>query len=124
MTDNRQRGSCHCGAIEFRVKLEDELKSGIRCNCSLCRRKGAVMILLPWENIEIIQGTDQLTLYQWNLNIARHYFCSVCGIYTHHRRRSDLAGGAFNLGCLEDVCLADIEEIKLVDGATLSLVDD
>ena len=122
--DGRQRGSCHCGAIEFRVKLEGKLKSGIRCNCSLCRRKGAVMILLPWENIELIQGKDQLTLYQWNLNIARHYFCSMCGIYTHHQRRSDLAGGAFNLGCLEDIYLADVEEIKLVDGAALSLVDD
>ena len=35
-----------------------------------------------------IAGEDKLTLYQWNTKIARHYFCSVCGIYPFHRKRS------------------------------------
>ena len=92
-----KKGTCHCGAVEFEVTLEEELQKGARCNCSLCRRKGAVMALVPRENIKIVQGEDKLTLYQWNLKIAKHYFCSICGIYTHHQRRSDPTGCGFML---------------------------
>ena len=43
------RGSCHCGAVVFEVALEDGLQNVRRCNCSLCRRKGAVMAGVPVE---------------------------------------------------------------------------
>ena len=62
-----KKGACHCGAVEFEVRLEEELQKGARCNCSLCRRKGAVMALVPREHIKIVQGEDKLTLYLWNL---------------------------------------------------------
>ena len=71
-----------------------------------------------------MQGEDKLTLYQWNLNIAKHYFCSVCGIYTHHQRRSDPNGCGVNVACLEDVDPYAIEEITMVDGASLSVADE
>ena len=35
-------GSCHCGAVRFAFKAP-EIDKGLRCNCSLCRRKGALM---------------------------------------------------------------------------------
>ena len=76
-----KKGTCHCGAVEFEVTLEEKIQKGARCNCSLCRRKGAVMALVPRENIKIVHSEDKLTLYQWNLKIAKHYFCSICGIY-------------------------------------------
>ena len=64
MTEIR-RGTCHCGAVEFQVELQDGLQDLRRCNCSLCRRKGAVMASVPLDKLTIIRGADQLSLYQW-----------------------------------------------------------
>ena len=119
-----KKGACHCGAIEFEVALQGKLQEGIRCNCSLCRRKGAVMVVVPREKIKVVKGEDKLTLYQWNLKIAKHYFCSVCGIYTHHQRRSDPAACGFNVACLEGVDPDSIEKIRMVDGASLSVAEE
>ena len=79
---------------------------------------------VPVGQLEVLRGEDVLTLYQWNTKVAKHYFCSVCGIYTHHQRRTDPSICGFNLGCLDDVDQSTIEDIEFVDGASLSLVDD
>ena len=39
---NEYHGSCHCGAIKWTF-LSEEITDGLRCTCSICRRKGAVM---------------------------------------------------------------------------------
>jgi hypothetical protein len=115
-------GSCHCGAVAFEVQLEDGLKGLRRCNCSLCRRKGAIMCIVPLERLFVTRGRDRLTLYQWNLKLARHYFCSVCGIYTHHQRRRDPNTFAFNVACLEGVDPFTLGPLELGDGASHSVV--
>ena len=46
-------------------------------------------------------GEAALRCYQFNTRTAKHYFCSVCGIYTHHQRRSNPAEYGYNLACLE-----------------------
>lgn len=82
-------GACHCGAVRFHVKLADGLRSARRCTCSYCRMRGAIAVSANLDDIRIVSGEDALTLYQFNTNTAKHYFCSVCGIYTHHQRRSN-----------------------------------
>ena len=119
-----KKGTCHCGAVEFEVILPEELQNVVRCNCSLCRRKGAVMGLVLRENIKILRGQDKLKLYQWNTKIAKHYFCRICGIYTHHQRRSVPTECGFNVACLEGVDPYAFKDLKMVDGASLSLVDE
>jgi hypothetical protein len=57
-------------------------------------------------------------LYQFDTKAAKHYFCSICGIYTHHRRRSNPDQYGINLGCLQGVDPALIEGITIYDGAT------
>ena len=122
MTEIR-RGSCHCGAVEFEVTLENGFENPRRCNCSLCKRKGAVMASVPRACISVIKGQDKLTLYQWNTKIAEHYFCSVCGIYTHHRRRSNPDECGFNLGCIDNVNPLEFQDVATGDGASMSLVE-
>lgn len=117
-------GSCHCGAVEYTVELEGELENLRRCNCSLCRRKGALMASVPGDKLTVTKGEDKLTLYQWNLKIAKHYFCSVCGIYTFHRPRSAPDTYGFNVGCLEDVDPYSFTDVPVRDGASLSLAED
>ena len=41
-------GSCHCKNIEFEV--ETNLEKIAQCNCSICIRRNAKMIMVPKEN--------------------------------------------------------------------------
>ncbi len=108
--------SCHCGAVEFQVELENGLENLRRCNCSLCRRKGAVVAGVPLEKLKVTKGENKLSLYQWNTKTAKHYFCSICGIYTHHQRRSNPNEFGFNIACLDDVDPFSFGEVPVGDG--------
>jgi hypothetical protein len=113
-------GTCHCGAVAFEVELENGLGDLKRCNCSLCHRKGAIMAFAPVERLKIVKGAEMLTLYQWNTKVAKHYFCKICGIYTHHQRRADPTQLGFNVACLEGVDPLALTGVGLVDGASQS----
>jgi hypothetical protein len=65
----------------------------------------------------MVQGEADLSLYQFHTTDPDHYFCSVCGIYTHHKRRSNPNQYGINLGCLKGVDPNLIEGIKTYDGA-------
>ena len=94
-----------------------------RCNCSLCRRKGAIIASVSVEKLKVIKGGDKLSLYQWNSMEAKHYFCSVCGIYTHHQRRSNPLEFGFNIACIEGINPFDYEgQVKIGNGAEQKLV--
>lgn len=124
MSETR-KASCHCGTVEFevvlKVPLDDPNMKLARCNCSLCRRRQVVMAAVPLADLRVTKGADKLTLYQWNTEIAKHYFCSVCGIYTHHQRRSDPTVFGFNMACIEDVDPYAFGEINVADGQSFSL---
>ena len=112
----RHRASCHCGAVELELSLPDGIVSPRRCDCSICRRKGAIVASVPLSGIRIVKGEEVLKLYQFNTMTARHYFCSVCGIYTHHQRRSNPEEYGYNVGCLEGVNPFDLGEVPTNDG--------
>lgn len=96
-------GHCHCGDVTFEVTTDDPLTAGVRCNCSLCRRKGFVMALMDKDRFKLTSGADSLTDYQWNTNQAHHYFCSKCGIYTHHQPRTAPDKVGVNVGCIDEL---------------------
>ncbi|MBN8919959.1 MAG: GFA family protein, partial [Rhizobiales bacterium] len=90
MTDGEMRnGRCHCGAVRFTVRLTDGLRTARRCTCSFCRMRGAVAVSADVGGIAFQRGEDRLSSYRFNTGTAQHFFCSVCGIYTHHQRRSN-----------------------------------
>lgn len=108
--------SCHCGAVELQLDMPEGIVDPHRCDCSLCRRKGAVVATLPLSALQIVRGAELLRLYQFDTLEARHYFCSVCGIYTHHRRRSHPDQFGVNVGCLEGVNPYLIDSVPTADG--------
>jgi hypothetical protein len=110
-------GACHCGAVKFRVRLTKGLRTARRCNCSFCRMRGAVAVSAPLDGVEILQGADALSLYEFNTHAAKHYFCSKCGIYTHHQRRSNPNEYGINVACLEGVSPFDFPEVVVLNGA-------
>jgi len=109
-------GACHCGTVRFHVKLTDGLRTARRCTCSYCRMRGAVAVSADLDDIEIVAGRDALTLYQFNTMTAKHYFCSICGVYTHHQRRSNPRQYGVNAACLEGVSPFDFDEVPVNDG--------
>jgi hypothetical protein len=112
----KHKATCHCGAIELELELPDGVVDPRRCDCSMCRRKGAIVASVPLAGLTIIKGREELGLYQFNTLAARHYFCTKCGIHTHHQRRSNPALYSYNVGCLEGINPFDIDDVALYDG--------
>ena len=110
------RAACHCKSVRFEVTLSDGFNSARRCDCSFCRKRGAVAVSAKLDGIRFIAGENKLTLYQFRTNTAKHYFCSVCGIYTHHQRRSNPNEFGVNAACLEGVSPFDFAEVEVSDG--------
>lgn len=112
----RHRATCHCGSVELELSLPDGVVNPRRCDCSICRRKGAIVASVPLAGLRIVKGEDVLKLYQFNTKVARHYFCSNCGIYTHHQRRANPQEYGYNVGCLEGVNPFDLGPVETSDG--------
>ncbi len=92
-------GSCHCGAVRF--EIETDFPELTTCDCSICRRKNALMVRVHESKFRLLSGSDALSQYQFHSKTARHFFCKVCGIYPFHRKRvtPDLLG--VNVFCLD-----------------------
>ena len=50
-----QKLTCHCGAVQLRVTLADGLSTASRCDCSFCRRRGAIAVTVPLNGLEIVK---------------------------------------------------------------------
>ena len=107
---------CHCGDVEAQINVPNNLEKTVKCNCSICKRKGAIMSMVKNEDFTIVKGRDKLKLYQFHSKVAKHYFCSNCGIYTHHNPRSNPAMTGFNLGCVDEINIFKLDSVTLIDG--------
>lgn len=105
-------GSCHCGAVKFSYEGET-ISQGLRCTCSICRRKGALMSteVIPMDRLRIQAADEDVGLYQFGNQVAKHYFCRKCGIYTHNETVRMPGQARVNLGCIDDL---DIDKLEVV----------
>lgn len=110
-------GSCHCGSVKFTTTLTEGFASARRCTCSICRMRGAVAVTSTPQDFRIVEGEDKIATYRFNTMSAEHHFCLVCGIYTHHRRRSNPGQLGVNVACLEGVSPFDFAEVIVFDGS-------
>ena len=109
-------GRCHCGAVVLNIALSDGLATARRCDCSFCARRGAIAVSAPLDGVKILQGGENLTLYQFHTQTAKHWFCKTCGIYTHHQRRSNPNEYGVNVGILDGINPRDLGDVAWVDG--------
>ena len=107
--------SCHCKKVRIQINLPVSPKL-VRCNCSICKRKGAIMTMIEPDGFKILAGADFIKKYKFHTKAASHFFCSNCGIYTHHNPRRNPSLYGVNVGCLEDFNFTDNQEIKIIDG--------
>ena len=104
-------GSCHCGAVAFRV--EGEPAQVIECNCSHCSRKGLLLWFVGRDALHVDRGQDALTEYRFNRRVIAHQFCSTCGVqpFAYGTGPDGRETAAINVRCLDDVEPASLERI-------------
>ncbi len=112
----KKRATCHCGAVELALDMPDGIVDPRRCDCSMCRRRGTVVASVPLAALRVVRGEEALRLYRFGTGVAEHWFCSICGNNTHHRRRSNPQEYGVNLGCIESVDIRDFQNVPLMDG--------
>ena len=95
----RHRGSCHCGAVRF--EIESDFAELTTCDCSLCRRRSALMVKVHESRFSLLSGAASLSEYRFHTQTARHFFCATCGIYPFHRKRVTPDHFGVNVACLE-----------------------
>jgi hypothetical protein len=113
------KGGCHCGAVRFEASLP-KIEKGLRCNCSICERKGAVMtpFTIAPENLEINAEEGALSTYQFGTDVARHHFCNRCGIYTFHETMRVPGHYRVNVGCIDGIKSLELP-VETFDGNSI-----
>ena len=78
------QAACHCGAVRFAVA--EPPKWVLDCNCTLCRRYGAMWCYVMGDDpVTLVEAPDPAATdtYTWlDHEIATHH-CRVCGCVTH-----------------------------------------
>ena len=109
--------TCHCKEVQIEVKLDKDLQEVVRCNCSLCKRRGAIMAKIKLENLKILKGYDKLKIYKFGKKRhVEHFFCSICGIYTHHRSYTNPENFEFNVACIDSIDSFSLDKVSVADG--------
>ncbi len=108
--------TCHCGAVEINLTLPNGIENIARCSCSICSRKYCAITNLELEKLEVVKGKDNLKEYSFHTHISKHWFCSICGIHTHHHSRMSPTKYAVNLACIEGIKIEDYADAPWFDG--------
>jgi hypothetical protein len=110
-------GACHCGAVAFRVHGSEAITSAVRCNCSICVRRGSIMSAryYPPAEFELVAGADVLALYQWGDREVQFWFCPRCAIHVFHNATARPGHYRVNLGCIAALDVLALPT-SLIDG--------
>ena len=109
-------GSCHCGAIRYRVE-EDAPTEAMECKCSICRRRGALHHFTAADKFTLETSRDALTTYRWNTENLGLHFCKTCGCAPFAEGESPKGPMVeINLRCADGIDLDGLK-INKFDGA-------
>ena len=93
-------GSCHCKRVKIAVNVPLNAQVS-KCNCSICTKSGYLHMIVDKNDMEILQGSKNLTKYRFNTGVACHLFCSNCGVKVFYIPRSHPDAYSVNVQCLE-----------------------
>lgn len=103
-----KQGGCHCGAVAWEAALPDEIAAS-DCNCSICRKAGFLHVFAARRDFRLLRGESNLTEYQFNTGVAKHWFCKTCGVKSFYIPRSHPDGYSLNLRCMDRAQFTKIE---------------
>jgi hypothetical protein len=94
-------GGCHCGRVRFEVLAPARITVS-ECDCSICSKFGYLHLIVPKEQFKLLSGGDALTTYTFNTGVAKHFFCSACGVKSFYIPRSHPDGVSVNARCIDE----------------------
>jgi hypothetical protein len=108
--------TCHCGAIRIHVSRVSRTLTS--CNCSICRRYGALWAYYAASSVKIEAPKGGISKYSWNRKIRVYYRCKKCGCITHctYRKKHRNTTVAVNAVNFEPSALVGAR-IRHLDGA-------
>lgn len=95
-------GGCHCGAVRFRVRVDEAEPVALDCNCSVCQKRHNLHYIVTEDRFELSSGRASLTEYTFGTHVAKHLFCSRCGVLAFYRPRSHPDQWDVNVRCLDE----------------------
>ena len=109
-----REGGCHCGQVRFRARVDlDQLS---QCSCTVCTKKGILILSLFTDDFELLRGKDALTVYTFGTGTAQHPFCSHCGMHSFYVPRSQPDKVTVNARCLDGIDAAALVPKRFFDG--------
>jgi hypothetical protein len=108
--------SCHCGAIRIRVRRLPRTVTS--CNCSICRRYGALWAYYRPTSVTIEAPKNALSTYSWKQRIRDYHRCKRCGCVTHYTYRGQQRYKAMGVNAANfDLSVLTGVRIRHLDGA-------
>ena len=109
-------GACHCGSVRFTLLQRPRLL--VKCNCSICRRLGALWAYGDRQTIKMDYPKDATRAYMWGDKKIEFHFCKACGCTTHYQTRApeETQRIAANGGLLDQHVIGSIP-LRHFDGA-------
>ena len=114
MTMTTHRGGCHCGRVRFEVDAPAVI-AATECNCSICQMSGYLHLIVSANEFRLLSGEDDLSTYTFNTGVAKHRFCSHCGIKSFYVPRSHPDGISVNIKCLDPATIERVD-VTAFDG--------
>jgi len=111
------RGACHCGAVRW--ELADWPSYATSCNCSACRRFGALWVHTPTSRVSLDYAHEATIAYVWGDATLAFMSCRTCGCTTHWESLQEDDGDprmAVNLK-MADPAIVDAVTVRHFDGA-------
>jgi hypothetical protein len=107
---------CHCGAVRIHVRRAP--RTLIRCNCSICRRYGALWAYYRPSSVRIEAPAKGLMRYAWNRKIRDYHRCRQCGCVTHYTYRKKSAWNTVGVNASNfDPDVVATSRVRHLDGA-------
>ncbi len=123
------QGKCHCGCNRFEIDAEiDHVRE---CDCSICRRRGALIFRVSPDQIRFLTPLEQLSVYRWGTRTGADYFCAICGVTPFRQPSTPTAaelnagmipfkGWAVNVRCIDNIDLSNVRRVR-IQGSILKI---
>src|SRR5688500_11377221 len=108
--------SCHCGRVRLEVARKPRRLTS--CNCSICRRYGALWAYYKRSSVHVVCAPDATAAYLWCHKPLELYRGNTCGCATHHERARKRVDStiAVNARNMEPDAIASVR-VRRLDGA-------
>lgn len=112
--------SCHCGAV--RIAFPELPGSITDCNCSICRRFGALWAYYTREQVAVSCSPDSVSAYVWGDKEIEFFHCDTCGCVTHYEtiEKDSDSRIAINARMMKPEEIASLP-VRKFDGAAMKL---